>query len=208
MGPWAALAEDWFGISVPITGIKSTSIVFKSKSAAEAVEPFALFCGEDDRFGTHLEVYPRSSGEVYLCGSESFVPSLHVAMRALSPHRMPLRHSPSFPLSPLYRLFFLRSLLIGSVGGSEYVTPERLRAGEFPPGEVHPDPHRVEAATKSFSLMSKKLGGSPDTTQACMRPCPPDAMPLMVSPSHPLTQRLSQPATLVHYAGVLPIICC
>ena len=23
---------------------------------------------EDDRFGTHLEVYPRTSGEVYLCG--------------------------------------------------------------------------------------------------------------------------------------------
>ena len=30
------------------------------------VEPFALFCGEDNRFGTHLEVYPRNSGETYL----------------------------------------------------------------------------------------------------------------------------------------------
>ena len=38
---------------------------------------------------------------------------------------------------------------------------------------------RVEAATKSFNTMSKKLGGTPDTTQACMRPCPPDALPLM-----------------------------
>ena len=49
-----------------MTGIKSTSVVFKDNE--KAVEPYALFCGEDDRFGTHLEVYPRASGEVYLCG--------------------------------------------------------------------------------------------------------------------------------------------
>ena len=131
MGPWSALAADWFGMPVPMTGIKSTSIVFKD--ATRDVEPFALFCGEDYRFGTHLEVYPRNSGEVYLCG----------------------------------------------IGGSEYVTDERLRAGEFPPGEVHADPARVKAATDSFSTMSKRLAGEPDVTQACMRPCPPDAMPYM-----------------------------
>jgi len=131
MGPWAALAQDWLDLPVPMTGIKSTSIVFKDTS--KAVEPFALFCGEDDRFGTHLEVYPRNSGEVYLCG----------------------------------------------IGGSEYVEGERLRAGEYPPGEVHADPKRVEAATQSFSTMSARLGGTPDTVQACMRPCPPDAMPYM-----------------------------
>ena len=66
MGPWAALAQDWFDMPVPMTGIKSTSIVFKDSK--NEVEPYALFCGEDDRFGTHLEVYPRNSGEVYLCG--------------------------------------------------------------------------------------------------------------------------------------------
>ena len=131
MGPWAALAQDWFDIPVPMTGIKSTSIVFKD--AEREVEPFALFCGEDNRFGTHLEVYPRNSGEVYLCG----------------------------------------------IGGSEYVDAEELRAGKYPPGEVHADPKRVEAATKSFSTMSKRLGGTPETVQACMRPCPPDAMPYM-----------------------------
>jgi glycine/D-amino acid oxidase-like deaminating enzyme len=32
--------------------------------------------------------------------------------------------------------------------------------------------------------MSKRLGGTPDTTQACMRPCPPDAMPLMGKVGH------------------------
>ena len=113
-------------------GIKSTSIVFKA-DAGTPVEPFALFCGEDDRYGTHLEVYPRNSGEVYLCG----------------------------------------------IGGSEYVDGERLRAGEYPPGEVHADPQRVKAATESFTMMSRRLGGTPDTVQACMRPCPPDAIPYM-----------------------------
>ena len=131
MGPWATLAQDWFGMPVPMTGIKSTSIVFKDDSAP--VEPFALFCGEDPRFGTHLEVYPRSSGEVYLCG----------------------------------------------IGGSEYVSDEDLRAGKYPPGDVHADPARVQAATDSFSMMSQRLGGTPAVVQACMRPCPPDAMPYM-----------------------------
>ena len=119
MGPWAALAQDWFDIPVPMTGIKSTSVVFKDNT--RDVEPFALFCGEDDRFGTHLEVYPRNSGEVYLCG----------------------------------------------IGGSEYGDGDQLRAGEYPPGEVHADPKRVEAATKSFSTMSRRLGGKPDVVQAC-----------------------------------------
>jgi len=149
MGPWSSLAQDWFGLPVPITGIKSTSVVFKSE---EEIEPFALFCGEDDDHGTHLEVYPRNSGEVYLCG----------------------------------------------IGGSEYVTPERLRAGEYPPGQVPPDPSRVKAATLSFGAMSRKLttasssaGGvekraekGPAVVQACMRPCAPDAMPLMGKVGH------------------------
>ena len=51
---------------VPITGIKSTSILYKH--AAGGVEPFALFCGEDSCFGTHLEVYPRPSEDIYVCG--------------------------------------------------------------------------------------------------------------------------------------------
>lgn len=54
MGPWSALAQDWFDMPVPMTGIKSTSVVFRDDTTA--VEPFALFCGEDNRFGTHLEV--------------------------------------------------------------------------------------------------------------------------------------------------------
>ena len=67
LGPWAALAQDWFNMPVPMTGVKSSSIVYKSKDD-EPVKPFAIFCGEDHRYGTHLEIYPRNSGEVYICG--------------------------------------------------------------------------------------------------------------------------------------------
>lgn len=135
LGPWAALAQDWLGLEVPMTGVKSTSVVFKSD---EPVEPYALFCGEDNRFGTHLEVYPRNSGEVYLCG----------------------------------------------IGGSQYIDARMLRAGKLIPGEVHADPARVKAATASFSTMSRRLGGQPDTVQACMRPCLPDARPIMGKVGH------------------------
>lgn len=135
LGPWAALAQDWLRTPVPMTGIKSTSVVFKSDGP---ISPFALFCGEDDRFGTHLEVYPRNTGEVYLCG----------------------------------------------VGGSEYVKPDALRAGRFPPSEVIADPARVEAAVASFTTMTRRFGHEPDRVQACMRPCLPDALPIMGKVGH------------------------
>jgi glycine/D-amino acid oxidase-like deaminating enzyme len=40
MGPWSSLAEEWFGTPVPITGIKSTSVVFK----CEVKQIFANLC--------------------------------------------------------------------------------------------------------------------------------------------------------------------
>jgi len=135
MGPWAALAQDWLRTPVPMTGIKSTSVVFKTD---EPVEPFALFCGEDDRFGTHLEVYPRNTGEVYLCG----------------------------------------------IGGSQYIDDRMLRSGALPPGKVEADPARVDAAVASFTTMSRRFGQQPDTVQACMRPCLPDALPIMGKVGH------------------------
>ena len=65
-GPWSCAAEDWFeGVSFPMEGVKSTSIVFQNDKQVDAT---ALFCGEDYRFGTHLEVYPRPDNSIYLCG--------------------------------------------------------------------------------------------------------------------------------------------
>jgi hypothetical protein len=73
-----------------MVGVKSTSLVFRPTAAdarrvadgitgevtgdapagapdgdgegVHVVEPYALFCGEDERYGTHLEVYPRPNG--------------------------------------------------------------------------------------------------------------------------------------------------
>lgn len=77
-GPWSCKAEDWFDnvVNLPMEGVKSTSIVWKQpvvttddgEEEKMDVDATALFCGEDYRFGTHLEVYPRPSGEIYICG--------------------------------------------------------------------------------------------------------------------------------------------
>lgn len=68
-GPWSCAAEDWFqgAVKLPMEGIKSTSIVWKQPQGVN-VDATALFCGEDNRFGTHLEVYPRPDGSIYICG--------------------------------------------------------------------------------------------------------------------------------------------
>lgn len=67
MGPWSCRATDWFdGLEIPMTGVKSVSLLFDA-SRAVAEEPAALFCAEDAN-ACHLEVYPRSTGEVYVCG--------------------------------------------------------------------------------------------------------------------------------------------
>ena len=62
-GPWACQAEQWFGGSVqlPMEGVKSTSIVWKPPVDGDAVEATALFCGEDDRFGTHRKSFTYSA---------------------------------------------------------------------------------------------------------------------------------------------------
>ena len=45
---------------------------------------------------------------------------------------------------------------------------------------VEPDPRRVEAASKSFRGLSESVGGGgPRKFQSCMRPCPPDALPIL-----------------------------
>lgn len=133
-GPWSCIAEDWFdnSISLPMEGVKSTSIVWKKGD--DDVDATALFCGEDPRFGTHLEVYPRPDGTIYICG----------------------------------------------IGGSDYISKEDLKNGAFRE-ECNANGSRVQAASDAFTEMSKlyKTKGELDRMQACMRPCPPDAMPYM-----------------------------
>jgi len=71
-------------------------------------------------------------------------------------------------------------IYICGIGGSDYISTADLKAGAFR-GECLANEVRVEAAKKSFQEMSVvyKKEGELATSQACMRPCPPDAMPYM-----------------------------
>jgi len=136
-GPWSCAAEDWFPegtISLPMEGVKSTSIVWDPPSDNN-VDATALFCGEDDRFHTHLEVYPRPDNTIYICG----------------------------------------------IGGSKYIPKDQLKKGAFrEENTCLADDTRVDAATSSFKEMSMTYrNGNVGKVQACMRPCPPDALPYM-----------------------------
>lgn len=138
MGPWSTLLEGWLpGMRVPMQGIKSSSVVYSGAELKAAVlaHPFALFCEEDSRFGTHLEVYPRSNGEVYVCG----------------------------------------------IGGSDYVGAHQLAAGGDTSSQaaVGPDPARVAAAREALAGMVPLTAGEAPLAQACMRPCAPDALPIL-----------------------------
>ncbi len=153
-GPWSGvLVEDWFGVACPIDGIKSTSLIYENalplplatphQAAAAAAatatdkKPFVCFSEEDARFGTHLEIYPRPNGDIYVCGC----------------------------------------------GGSDVVSGDRLKAGGdcYDPTQILADPVRAQAAAACFRTYST-IGCShpqPSVTQACMRPCPPDGLPIM-----------------------------
>lgn len=62
-GPWSGvMVEDFFGIPMPMEGIKSTSLVYSDIEAVRR-EPFACFCAEDAN-GCHLELYPRPNGDI------------------------------------------------------------------------------------------------------------------------------------------------
>jgi glycine/D-amino acid oxidase-like deaminating enzyme len=56
-GPWSCQAEDWFmgAVDLPMEGIKSTSIVWKQPQEVESVDATALFCGENQQYGTHCK---------------------------------------------------------------------------------------------------------------------------------------------------------
>mmetsp|Transcript_15624 Transcript_15624/g.23268 ORF Transcript_15624/g.23268 Transcript_15624/m.23268 type:complete len:277 (-) Transcript_15624:3-833(-) len=67
-------------------------------------------------------------------------------------------------------------------GGSDYVNAGRLKKGGdcSKPELIKEDEKRVEAAGKSFGTISN-LGKDlkPSLVQSCMRPCPPDGLPIM-----------------------------
>jgi glycine/D-amino acid oxidase-like deaminating enzyme len=78
------------------------------------------------------------------------------------------------------------TIYICGIGGSDYITKEELKEGAFRE-VIEANESRVKAASDSFRELSTvyKKKGELDKTQACMRPCPPDALPYMgVIPSY------------------------
>lgn len=72
------------------------------------------------------------------------------------------------------------TIYLCGIGGSNYITKDELKDGAF--REVcDANDARADAAKQSFQSMSKVYTqvGELDRTQACMRPCPPDAQPYM-----------------------------
>ena len=74
------------------------------------------------------------------------------------------------------------TIYICGIGGSDYISTQELKNGAFLE-DCQAKPQRAEAAKSSFEQMSSlhRTEGELDRTQACMRPCPPDAKPYMGS---------------------------
>lgn len=72
------------------------------------------------------------------------------------------------------------TIYLCGIGGSDYISRDELKTGAFR-DSCDAKEDRVEAARLSFQDMSTeyKNQGKLDRIQACMRPCPPDALPYM-----------------------------
>ncbi|CAE8711032.1 unnamed protein product [Polarella glacialis] len=62
-------------------------------------------------------------------------------------------------------------------GGSGYLNEAQLAA--LPPNEVKPDPARVRAACAALRSKTSVVASVEPEAQACIRPCPPDARPML-----------------------------
>eukprot|EP00606_Chrysophyceae_sp_TOSAG23-5_P001076 GSChrysophyteH2.ASY1.ANO1.1453.1 assembled CDS len=89
-GPWTGvLVEEWFPhLICPMEGIKSTSMLYEAISAVKT-EPVVCFSEEHDQHSTHLELYPRPNGDLYVFAGRK--PALTQAcMRPCPPDGLPI----------------------------------------------------------------------------------------------------------------------
>lgn len=72
------------------------------------------------------------------------------------------------------------TIYICGIGGSDYISADQLKLGAFR-DQCDANPSRVDAASAAFRQLSTMYenNGRVAVTQACMRPCPPDALPYM-----------------------------
>ena len=69
------------------------------------------------------------------------------------------------------------SVYVCGCGGSKYLDNAALAA--LDPKDVTPNPARVKAALESLSAKTSLPEGRMPEANACIRPCPPDARPLI-----------------------------
>ena len=205
-GPWSCAVENWFSHhhdtstsssstkpnnnnnkqwKVPMEGIKSTSIVWKQPTITPStevnVDGTALFCGENSKYSTHCTyLYHLIKMHRHDC---LFLFRSFVSLYDICISQTPLHVVPFMFLLPLLVEVYPRpdgSIYICGIGGSDYISTKELQQGAFRQ-QCDPNPVRAIAATQAFRDMSTLYTehGEVQTTQACMRPCPPDGMPYM-----------------------------
>mmetsp|Transcript_85082 Transcript_85082/g.188959 ORF Transcript_85082/g.188959 Transcript_85082/m.188959 type:complete len:373 (-) Transcript_85082:95-1213(-) len=69
------------------------------------------------------------------------------------------------------------TLYICGCGGSAYLDNAQIAA--LPPEHVKPDPARIMAASKALRSKTSVTGDVEPEARACIRPCPPDARPML-----------------------------
>jgi glycine/D-amino acid oxidase-like deaminating enzyme len=74
------------------------------------------------------------------------------------------------------------TIYLCGIGGSDYISKDALKEGAFRE-DCPANPQRVVAASQAFQKLSSlyRSDGELQQIQACMRPCPPDALPYMGS---------------------------
>ena len=179
--------SDWFGMTLPMEGVKSTSVVYRDLEPIRT-EPYACFCAEDVN-DCHLELYPRPNGEVLLpctgddcdnfmdvylgniyhtaiysdlrCSIDLLVrrwgQSVRERRQVTIVQHLPEAHSHSLPTVDSDRILIVFLLLC----------IYRLRAGGDCESAdmIVADPKRVKAAGDSFRMMSSLGDREPDQVQ-------------------------------------------
>ncbi len=147
LGPWMPVAESFFpsgAVAFPMSNPASASLVYRGRPVLH----HALFCSLDAASGTHLELYPRPSGELYVCGIGEGGAKSSAEMKRLAPgaELKPLKH--------------------------------RIEAAKaaMRKGEVEVWMARFISSFRAV-VREEELAGEEPVEQVCLRPCFFDALP-------------------------------
>ena len=174
MGAWTVLLEDWLseatGLSVPLEGGDAQTNQKHPLHTAVHGPPFIPSQSSPAPLPILNAVY--SSSIVY-SGTQEVAAEPYALFCAEDSNSCHLECYPRVD----------GSIYLCGIGGSDYVRGARLREG----GDLQDasmmaaNPARVAAARASFEGLapSVAVGQAPMLEQACMRPCAPDAMPLL-----------------------------